>query len=78
MGLSNKEAPGLGESTRVIHPKKFSFAFIYQIDSMKGVDAMGYASGLLTNITFWQMVKGEKILFFFSLIPFSVRIHLTN
>jgi hypothetical protein len=25
---------------------------------------MGYTSSLLTNITFWRLVKGEKILFF--------------
>jgi hypothetical protein len=37
---------------------------LHQIDSMKGRNAMGYTSGLLTNITFWRVVRGEKILFF--------------
>jgi hypothetical protein len=31
---------------------------------MKEGDAMGFTSSLLTNSAFWQMVKGEKILFF--------------
>lgn len=36
---------------------------LHQIDSIK-VNAIDYTNHLLTNITFWQMVKGEKILFF--------------
>jgi hypothetical protein len=43
---------------------KINQIFLHQIDSMKDSNAMGFTTGLLTNTTFWQMVRGEKILFF--------------
>jgi hypothetical protein len=37
---------------------------LHQIDFKKGSNTIDYTNNLLTNITFWRMVKGEKILFF--------------
>jgi len=37
--------------------------FLTELDSIV-VDAMGFTSRLLTNISFWQLVRGEKVLLF--------------
>jgi hypothetical protein len=52
------------QNSRLSEYIKTNRILLHQIDSMKGGDAMAYTSSLLTNSTFWQMVKGEKILFF--------------
>jgi hypothetical protein len=52
------------QNSRLSEYIKTNRIFLHQIDSFKNNDAMGYTSDLLTNITFWQMVKGEKVLLF--------------
>jgi hypothetical protein len=52
--LLNSQLSGYIKTNRIL---------LHQIDSMKG-NPMDYTSSLLTNSTFWQLVKGEKILFF--------------
>jgi hypothetical protein len=53
------------QNSRLSEYIKTNRIFLHQIDlMMKEGDAMGFTSSLLTNSAFWQMVKGEKILFF--------------